>query len=169
MLKEVDASDEEHRWNNVLALLCKLKEMEPTWKTINFSCSIKAEVASVQFWPGKLCLRFRSHCRQSGLNQIFSLKSDLNLLRFGQLEQHKSHKSNPVQVTSNYGSESDIYWIFFNATWSEQPAFNTSLTSFWSNICDSSVEKDIIIVMIKKEDSNSGVSQWGDNKDLEQN
>lgn len=128
----------------------------------------KLKLLQFSFGLGNFAFAF-VHTAAKGLNQIFSLKSDLNLLRFGQLEQHKSHKSNPVQVISNYGSESDIYWIFFNATWSEQPAFNTSLTSFWSNICDSSVEKDIIIVMIKKEDSNSGVSQWGDNKDLEQN
>lgn len=54
MLKKVDACDEEYRQNNVLTL----KEMEPTWKTIKFCSSIKAEVASVQFCAGKLAFVF---------------------------------------------------------------------------------------------------------------
>lgn len=58
MLKEADDSDEEDGWNNILALLCKLKEMKPTWQTIKFSCSIKAEVASVQFCVGKFGFTF---------------------------------------------------------------------------------------------------------------
>lgn len=45
-----------------------------------------------------------------------------------------------------------------------------SLMSSWSNKCYSSVEKDVIIMIFKKkEDSNNGVSQWRDNKDLAQN